>query len=404
MRIDAGIQAGIAVAAVLAGTAVAGLIVSARSARNAVRARWTRRPPPLSTVLFACIAVVAATVGLALAGFGLSGVMSSPPPWFPVGVVVLAVLAAVMAALTWHRISGADNGQFLTDFSSAAGQLGSPDAALRLAGAYALASLADKTSSFERRQQCIDVLCAFLRLPPGRTHIAEVRKTVLDIIIAHLRTQSPVSWSAHDFDFSRAELDDADFSGAEFAGQATSFDDAMFGGTYCSFVKVKFTGRHTSFVRARFKARTASFGAAVFAAEQISFARATFYGQTTMFAGARFESGQVSFARTSFAAQSFCSFTGAFFGGAAVSFADAAFGSRETAFDRADFGRGRVTFVRADFTGDRVSFAWPRRWGSVEMDWDGRPTLMPAQVRPRLWPPALASEGTAQKPVTSARH
>ena len=330
--------------------------------------------------------------------------MPSPPSsWVPAGLVVAMTVVTVVVVLVWHRNSGAESEQFLSDFSSAAGQLGSPDAALRLAGAYALAGLADKTTSFEQRQQCIDVLCAFLRLPAGPAHITEVRRTVLDIIVSHLRPQAPVTWSAHDFDFARAELTDADFSGVVFAGETTTFDDAVFGGAYCSFVKVHFAGQSVSFGRARFKARTTTFGASVFDAEHVSFARAALYGQTTMFAGTHFASGQVSFARCSFAAQSFCSFTGSVFGGAAVSFADAAFGSRETAFDRADFGHGRVTFARAEFTGDRVSFSWPRRWGAVEVDWVHDPMLMPAQVRPRQWPPLLASQAASRHSVTSAR-
>ena len=49
-------------------------------------------------------------------------------------------------------------------FATAAGQLGSDKpSAVRLAGVYAMAGLADDWE--ENRQTCVDVLCAYLRLP-----------------------------------------------------------------------------------------------------------------------------------------------------------------------------------------------------------------------------------------------
>src|SRR5947207_4571217 len=49
-------------------------------------------------------------------------------------------------------------------FATAAGQLGSDKpAAVRLAGVYAMAGLADDWP--ENRQTCVDVLCGYLRMP-----------------------------------------------------------------------------------------------------------------------------------------------------------------------------------------------------------------------------------------------
>jgi hypothetical protein len=49
-------------------------------------------------------------------------------------------------------------------FATAAGQLGSDKPpAVRLAGVYAMAGLADDWT--ENRQTCVDVLCGYLRLP-----------------------------------------------------------------------------------------------------------------------------------------------------------------------------------------------------------------------------------------------
>src|SRR6516165_6610999 len=48
-------------------------------------------------------------------------------------------------------------------FATAAGQLGSDKPAIRLAGVYAMAGLADDWE--ENRQTCVDVLCGYLRMP-----------------------------------------------------------------------------------------------------------------------------------------------------------------------------------------------------------------------------------------------
>src|SRR4051794_9787006 len=52
---------------------------------------------------------------------------------------------------------------FTDRFERASEQLGSDKAAVRLAGAYAMAELADDWRA--GRQICIDVLCAYLRMP-----------------------------------------------------------------------------------------------------------------------------------------------------------------------------------------------------------------------------------------------
>ena len=85
-------------------------------------------------------------------------------------------------------------------FATAAEQLGSDKPpAVRLAGVYAMAGLADDWE--ENRQTCVDVLCAYLRMPyepdpgdeaPEPERLAfrasrEVRHTVIRVITAHLR-------------------------------------------------------------------------------------------------------------------------------------------------------------------------------------------------------------------------
>src|SRR5438094_304555 len=72
----------------------------------------------------------------------------------------LAEAADARAALESER-SGTR--LFNERYAKAAEQLGSDKAAVRLAGVYALAGLADDWPS--GRQTCIDVLCAYLRMP-----------------------------------------------------------------------------------------------------------------------------------------------------------------------------------------------------------------------------------------------
>src|SRR5215813_5561090 len=104
-------------------------------------------------------------------------------------------------------------------FATAAEQLGSDKPAVRLAGVYAMAGLADDWQ--ENRQTCIDVLCAYLRMPydpePGDDATAaerlafranrEVRHTVLRVITAHLRARAPATWQGMNFDFTGVVFD-----------------------------------------------------------------------------------------------------------------------------------------------------------------------------------------------------
>ncbi|OPG09284.1 hypothetical protein [Microbispora sp. GKU 823] len=53
---------------------------------------------------------------------------------------------------------------YVDRFDKASGKLGDASAAVRLAAVHALAALADDWAG--GRQMCIDVLCAYLRMPP----------------------------------------------------------------------------------------------------------------------------------------------------------------------------------------------------------------------------------------------
>ena len=150
-------------------------------------------------------------------------------------------------------------------FATAADRLGEDKpAAVRLAGVYAMAGLADDWP--ENQQTCIDVLCAYLRLPyerdPGdEVSVArwlafrasrEVRHTVIRVITAHLRQGAATSWQGHDFDFTGVVFDGGDFSGAVFSGGQVSFHHTEFSGGLVSFGGAVFSGGQVDFVRAVF--------------------------------------------------------------------------------------------------------------------------------------------------------
>ena len=220
-------------------------------------------------------------------------------------------------------------------FATAAGQLGDDKpAAVRLAGVYAMAGLADEWE--ENRQICVDVLCGYLRMPyepdPGQDapepeRLAfrasrEVRHTVIRVITAHLEVGAAVSWQGLDFDFTGAVFDGGDFDGAEFSGGTVSFTGAKFSDGWVSFVGAEFSDGWVSFVGAEFSGGTVSFVGAKFSGGTVSFVGAKFSGGTVSFDGAKFSGSPVSF-------------DGAKFSGSPVSFDGAKFSGSEVSFDGA---------------------------------------------------------------------
>lgn len=136
-------------------------------------------------------------------------------------------------------------------FQDAASQLGNANAAVRLAGVYSLARLADDWP--EQRQTCVNVLCALLRMRPQmRTYAEEhypielpddgdqqVRRTVTDLISSRV-TSGEALWAACDFDLTYAylvdfRLRDATISGRFVMNGATIEQD-------CSFTRTVFGG------------------------------------------------------------------------------------------------------------------------------------------------------------------
>ncbi|RLK24945.1 pentapeptide repeat protein [Micromonospora sp. M71_S20] len=214
-----------------------------------------------------------------------------------VGAVVALTAAYRRQRLSEVEAYREETRTLLDRFCKAAELLGARDVAVRTAGVYAFAALANDAP--ESRQGSIDVLCAYLRQPwgsrpeapgvgadrqdrdeqgPGTAHPVEdaadprqerqLRHTVVRLVRdnLHLPDDDPRTWRGHDFDFSGMVLDGGDFSGATFTGDGrVTFADATITGAL-------------SFAGATFAGGTVSFDGARFAGGSISFAGATFNG------------------------------------------------------------------------------------------------------------------------------
>jgi uncharacterized protein YjbI with pentapeptide repeats len=244
-------------------------------------------------------------------------------------------------------------------FATAADRLGSDKpSAVRLAGVYAMAGLADDWP--KNRQTCIDVLCAYLRLPynpdPGENAEAneksayqrnrEVRHTVIRVITAHLTKDKddPMSWQGLNFDFTGVVFDGGDFRGAKFSGGEVSFRGAGFSGGRVDFGGAEFPGGRVYFVGAGFSGGEVDFGGAGFSGGEVDFGGAKFSGGTVSFDTAEFSGGEVNF-------------RGAKFCGGTVSFGSAEFSRGTVYFGGAEFSRGTVSFDQAGFSGGEVNFS-----------------------------------------------
>ncbi|MFI8308054.1 pentapeptide repeat-containing protein [Streptomyces sp. NPDC085927] len=359
--------------------------------REPPRGRYTPALWPLSLVVPVAL-LVAGLLGWAIYQYAydyFAQVATSQKPVKPVNVndvlkatvTALTLVGAVLAGLYAYRkqllsegdAHRADASQLAHRYTTAAEQLGHEQAAVRLAGVYALARLADDWE--EQRQVCIDVLCAYLRMPyqpdPDQAdHKAgerEVRHTVIRVIRDHLQQpDSPISWCTYAFNFTGALFDGGDFSHSHFRGMA-DFGGATFssGTVYFSWVDLSddsivnfgdatFTdGSTVSFREATFTgASRAYFHRAVFDHGTVVFSDATFTGDSTVnFREATFnDGGTVNFTHTNFS-DSTVNFGDATFNGGTVNFTHARFAGGRVDFSGATRNGGRVNFTDAIFTG-----------------------------------------------------
>ncbi|MGL5823365.1 MAG: pentapeptide repeat-containing protein [Nocardioides sp.] len=193
--------------------------------------RIARLPMIFPVIVVATIALTlacASALAIAHYSFGWPWGETLPPKPQPgeptfldalkLGLTIGAGFGGAVALVVAYRRQGIHERQEPRErYGAAVAQLGSENATARLAGVYALANLADEWHA--QRQQCVDVLCAYLRLPwqstpddehplaartisktvsrepdESRTYTyrdstgeTEVRKTIVRVIADHLR-------------------------------------------------------------------------------------------------------------------------------------------------------------------------------------------------------------------------
>jgi hypothetical protein len=216
--------------------------------------------------------------------------------------------------------------QLRARYVTAADQIGNDSVLVRLAGVNAMAQLADEWEA--KREACVDVLAAYLRLPQRRTpHVdeldaadGEVRLTVQRLIAEGFKNKKVAGGSKwpgmtlnlrgavlHDFRMPHTNLERALFRGTKFTGSTT-----FIGSTF----------RDADFVSAAFEGPI-TFSSCIFT--RVNFARTTF-------------NKDVRFKRTSFTGM--ISFASAKFLGNLI--LDEAESKRPIAFSKTEFSRHPV--------------------------------------------------------------
>ncbi|WP_280336052.1 pentapeptide repeat-containing protein [Nocardia wallacei] len=283
--------------------------------------------PAVATAIIAGLGVAVAAYAVLRWITPTSKAEAAPIDITKVSLTVVAGVGGVVAlVIAYRRQRDQEQSRFVERFGAAAAQLGATDVAVRIAGVYAMAGVADESDGL-RRQQCIDVLCGYLRLPYSpelgannqsklvikkhratadgtraddqehhleyRHNDREVRATIVRVIADHLRLDAEYSWSASDFDFRTAYLEDVNFYAGRFLG-AARFEGATFSGTAwfggatfsdtARFEDATFTGI-AGFVGATFS-RRASFEGVTFS-DTALFEGVTF-SDTALFEGVTF--------------------------------------------------------------------------------------------------------------------
>lgn len=303
-------------------------------------------------------------------------------------VAGVGALVALIVAYRKQKVAEADSAHdrtrvFNERFTAVASQLGDERPAVRLAGVHAMSGLADDWIG--NRQTCVDVLCAYLRLPyepdpgedaptPERSRFQanrEVRQTVIRILAAHLQGDATVSWQGLNLDFTGIVFDEADFSGAIFSDGKVSFKNAEFTGNI-DFLNAEFCGADVTFEAARFVAGVARFDSK-FSGGNVSFAHANFTGGLIQFSST-FAGSWVQFFDATFSGGTvhyFARFTAGYvgfgvskFNGSTVSFSGSEFSGGEVDFSATSFSGGKVDFTDAIFRGGKVSFSEVRDWSA----------------------------------------
>ncbi len=356
--------------------------------------------PILVVLPLSFLVVLAGLVGLTLAAWTWLHHPALPRPrslslhdWIGVLQLVFAsvagagALVALLVAYRRQRVAEADSAHdrtrvFNERFTTIAGQLGNSQAAVRLAGVHAMAGLADDWQ--ENRRTCVDVLCAYLRMPydpdpgvaaPPADRLAfgasrEVRHSLIRVISAHLQPGASTSWQGLDLDFTDVQFDGGDFTGAQFSGGSIRFCGAQFSSGKVDFSAAQFSGANVDFGHSQFSGGTVSFGGAKFSGGKVDFGYrsvyfgdAQFSGADVNLAGAQFTRGMVRFGGATFSG-GIVNFGGAHFVRGMVRFGGAHFAGGTVDFGHARFSGGSVRFGGGQVTGGIVRFAGAKFSGS----------------------------------------
>ena len=316
-------------------------------------------------------------------------------------------LVALIVAYRRQKVAEADSAHdrtrvFNERFTAIAGQLGDDKPAIRLAGVHAMAGLADDWKA--NRQTCVNVLCAYLRLPyehdPGEQAPAaeglafrasrEVRHTAIRVLTAHLQDDAAVSWQRLNFDFTGVVFDGGSFDGAKFSGGMVNFGGAdfsggtvyfrgatfsggtvyfrgaTFSGSTVYFTDTAFSGGTVYFQGAKFSGGTVNFSAATFSDDStVNFRDAVFSGGTVYFQGAKFSGGTVNFSLTTFSDDGTLDFSGANLSDGRIQFGSTKFSNGAVYFRSTEFSGGTVNFGFSKFSGATVNFSDARFSGGA---------------------------------------
>jgi hypothetical protein len=287
-------------------------VASTNPQRGQTTGLWSIRRHIAAVVLIglSVFAVAAVLLWLAL------GLPAAPSPDTRLNVIKIALsvvagvggVVALVVAYRKQRIGevaeARERVKVLNErFASACSQIGHEKPTVRLAGIYAMASLADEW--LEQRQVCIDVLCAYLRIPYGpaldspwyHDEESEVRLSVTSVISDHLRPGAPVSWQGHEFNLVRAVLRSADFADIQVTGGRLFFSLTQFPGGWTSFDGMHVSGGEVWFGGAEFGGAKVSFDNAEFSGGRVQFDGAEFNGGEVSFRGAKFTGGEVDLSK-----------------------------------------------------------------------------------------------------------
>jgi uncharacterized protein YjbI with pentapeptide repeats len=262
-------------------------------------------------------------------------------------------------------------------FTSAAAQLGSEQAGVRLAGVYSMEGLADDWTT--GRQKCIDVLCALARRghaeePEPDAPLAErlawdddrqLRHTIMRVVARHLKDGDVRSWRSHSFDFTGAIVDGGEWKDIRLTGGTITFAQARFIAGSLDFREANFSGGLLDFRHAMFAGGTLNLSGCVLNGGGIDFSDARFDGGRVDFGRSQTPGdiyipatvvGEVFFCRSRFRG-TYLDFSDSGLINALLDFRDSEIGAGTMKFDRTTMTAANLDFLRASFMGGVVDLS-----------------------------------------------